>query len=144
MLLFCPACSDTLTVSRSPSSNEHPFGQNRLECRTCPYQFVLEKSYYERTYLTRKEKDDVIGGEDQWKNADEAAAQCADDECDGDRAFFYQIQIRSADEPMTTFYKPKLMPKAVLQMWKGLERELIKDCIRTIYSHLRMNKEQEL
>jgi hypothetical protein len=28
------------------------------------------------------------------------AAQC--DKCEHDRAYFYQLQIRSADEPMTT------------------------------------------
>ena len=33
------------------------------------------------------------------------AAQCKDEHCEGSRAFFYQVQIRSADEPMTTFYK---------------------------------------
>ena len=32
-------------------------------------------------------------------------AQCAREGCDGSEAFFYQVQIRSADEPMTTFYK---------------------------------------
>ena len=33
------------------------------------------------------------------------AAQCPREGCDGAQAFFYQVQIRSADEPMTTFYK---------------------------------------
>ena len=40
--------------------------------------------------------------------ADEAGggiAQCLVDECWGTRAYFYMVQIRSADEPMTTFYK---------------------------------------
>jgi DNA-directed RNA polymerase subunit M/transcription elongation factor TFIIS len=32
-------------------------------------------------------------------------AQCPREGCDGAQAFFYQVQIRSADEPMTTFYK---------------------------------------
>lgn len=32
-------------------------------------------------------------------------AQCPREGCDGSKAFFYQVQIRSADEPMTTFYK---------------------------------------
>jgi hypothetical protein len=32
-------------------------------------------------------------------------AQCPREGCDGSQAFFYQVQIRSADEPMTTFYK---------------------------------------
>lgn len=32
-------------------------------------------------------------------------AQCPREGCEGAQAFFYQVQIRSADEPMTTFYK---------------------------------------
>jgi hypothetical protein len=83
----------------------------------------------------------VLGGKDEWKNADSMPsecqnycfscirllkggtdmlfsisalklirvyfqiAQCPAEDCEGDRAFFYQLQIRSADEPMTTFYK---------------------------------------
>lgn len=33
------------------------------------------------------------------------AAQCPAEDCNGDRAYFFQLQIRSADEPMTTFLK---------------------------------------
>jgi len=32
-------------------------------------------------------------------------AQCPRESCEGTEAFYHQIQIRSADEPMTTFYK---------------------------------------
>jgi DNA-directed RNA polymerase III subunit RPC11 len=78
-----------------------------------------------RTRMKRKAVDDVLGGEDHWKHADSTTgppsgfisfiadvshfyptlthqnpAQC--DKCDHDRAYFYQLQIRSADEPMTT------------------------------------------
>ena len=31
--------------------------------------------------------------------------QCPREACDGSDATFYQVQTRSADEPMTTFYK---------------------------------------
>jgi len=75
--------------------------------------------------LDRKEVDDVLGGPDAWKNADQAdgepdrtlslsspalahpsprpAASCP--RCSHHRAYYQQLQIRSADEPMTTFYK---------------------------------------
>jgi len=83
----------------------------------------------ERTYLKRKAVDDVLGGEDSWKNVDSTEGKnsllCFSStsrtkelmsfvgcltvdcpkECGSDRAFFMQIQIRSADEPSTTFYK---------------------------------------
>ena len=49
------------------------------------------------------EVDDVLGGDDAWKNVDKTAATCP--KCDHGQAYFMQIQIRSADEPMSTFFK---------------------------------------
>lgn len=72
-----------------------------------------------RTRLKRKEVDDVLGGEETWRDADSTASQSSFfydvenantdprpvvscDKCGHARAYFYQLQIRSADEPMTT------------------------------------------
>lgn len=68
--LVCPYCSNTLTVSRSPSNDEFPSGQNRLECRTCPYQYLINQRWFERKEMKRKEVDDVLGGKDAWANVD--------------------------------------------------------------------------
>ncbi|KAF2264917.1 hypothetical protein CC78DRAFT_553236 [Lojkania enalia] len=108
MLLFCPTCSNMLRVSKLPpgdSSTEQYAGQNCFECLTCPYQFVINKRYYERKYMKKKEVEDILGGKGSWDNVDQADAMCPNDKCRNDRAYFYQLQIRSADEPMTTFYK---------------------------------------
>lgn len=79
---------------------------NKFYCPTCPYEFQISGfQMYDKTVLPRKEVDDVLGGEGAWDNVDQTAAQCPDDSCGGDRAYFFQLQIRSADEPMTTFYK---------------------------------------
>ncbi|CEH19145.1 dna-directed rna polymerase iii subunit rpc10 [Ceraceosorus bombacis] len=56
-----------------------------------------------RVRLRRKQVDDIMGGEDAWKNVDATDAPCP--KCENPKAFFLQIQIRSADEPMTTFYR---------------------------------------
>src|SRR5436190_8308825 len=72
----CPNCSNALTISRSQATTEHPQGINRFECRTCPYQYVLDRAYYERTDMKRKEVADVLGGKDEWKNADSMAGEC--------------------------------------------------------------------
>ena len=50
-----------------------------------------------------RQVDDVLGGAAAWENVDATDIKCP--KCDHDRAFFMQIQTRSADEPMTTFYK---------------------------------------
>ncbi|THH03239.1 hypothetical protein EW145_g6414 [Phellinidium pouzarii] len=54
-----------------------------------------------RERLRRKDVDDVLGGEATWRDADSTSVACP--KCDNDRAYFYQLQIRSADEPMTTY-----------------------------------------
>ncbi|KAI0008309.1 hypothetical protein F4779DRAFT_618743 [Xylariaceae sp. FL0662B] len=106
MLLFCPLCSNILTVSPSPET-----GRNRLECRTCPYQHAIEEPMYSRRYFKKKEREDVFGGPGAWDNADKTQVQCNNSGCNGKEAAFYQIQIRSADEPMTSFYKVSSHPR---------------------------------
>ncbi|OCK96015.1 uncharacterized protein K441DRAFT_633905 [Cenococcum geophilum 1.58] len=109
MLLFCPACSNMLTVSTIPHSDDpsddHLAGKNRFECRSCPYQYVLDKRYYERKMMKRKEVEDIMGGKGSWDNVDKTNVQCPNERCNNNEAFFYLLQIRSADEPMTAFYK---------------------------------------
>ncbi|KXL48426.1 MAG: hypothetical protein FE78DRAFT_142003, partial [Acidomyces sp. 'richmondensis'] len=38
-------------------------------------------------------------------NVDVTPTRCPSDTCDSQSAYFRQVQIRSADEPMTTFFK---------------------------------------
>ncbi|KAK8008888.1 DNA-directed RNA polymerase III subunit RPC10 [Apiospora marii] len=100
MLLFCPHCSNILTVSLSPDT-----GRNRLECRTCPYQHQITTPMFSRREFERKEREDVFGGPGEWDNADKTSVQCPKEGCNGNQAAYFQVQIRSADEPMTSFYK---------------------------------------
>ncbi|KAI2637664.1 hypothetical protein GGS26DRAFT_588036 [Hypomontagnella submonticulosa] len=100
MHLYCPSCFNMLTVSPSPET-----GRNRIECRTCPYQHAIEENMYTRRFYKKKEREDVFGGPGAWDNADKTKVQCNNSSCTGTEAAFYQIQIRSADEPMTSFYK---------------------------------------
>lgn len=112
---------------------------NRFECRVCPYEAPLEKNYFEKKDMKQKEVDDVFGGKEEFANADSVGskffllsplrsdmsveiyranilsffpltAQCPAESCNGERAYFFQLQIRSADEPMTTFLKVCLPP----------------------------------
>ena len=62
----------------APSDQVHA-GKNRFECRTCPYQMILDRRYYERKNMETKGAEDVLGGADSWKNVDktEGAYKCS-------------------------------------------------------------------
>lgn len=80
---------------------------NRFECGTCAYVFPISESshIFDRQYMERKQVDDMLGGKGSWDNVDQTTVLCPIDDCGGQKAYFYQLQIRSADEPMTSFYK---------------------------------------
>lgn len=50
-----------------------------------------------------QEIDSVLGGKAAWDNVDAIDVVC--NSCNHGRAYFLQVQTRSADEPMTVFYK---------------------------------------
>jgi hypothetical protein len=64
-----------LRVSKVPPGDpttEQYADQNRFECLTCPYQFIIKKRFYERKVLPLKNVDDVIGGEGAWDGVEKA------------------------------------------------------------------------
>lgn len=97
----------------------------RFFCQTCPYLFQINDKVEKKVPLQRKQVDDVLGGDEAWENVDQTegtlthwescqllreltlgtalVARCP--HCEHTKAYFMQIQIRSADEPSTTFYK---------------------------------------
>jgi DNA-directed RNA polymerase III subunit RPC11 len=92
---FCPTCGNVLLVNGDQSY--------RFFCQTCPYVHEIARPVKRKIVLQRKEVDDVLGGAEAWANVDQTDALCP--KCANDRAYFMQIQTRSADEPMTTFYR---------------------------------------
>ena len=60
----------------APSDQAHA-GKNRFECRTCPYQMILDRRYYERKNMETKGAEDVLGGADSWKNVDKTEGEHA-------------------------------------------------------------------
>ncbi|XP_065210806.1 DNA-directed RNA polymerase III subunit RPC10 [Planococcus citri] len=96
-LHFCPRCSNILTFSKVSQ-------QVRYTCNSCPYIFNLNRDIsMNRTYFKLKGIDALLGGEKAWENVDSTDERCPS--CSHPRAYFMQLQTRSADEPMTTFYK---------------------------------------
>jgi DNA-directed RNA polymerase III subunit RPC11 len=63
----------------------------------------LKGVYTSEAKIKKKQVDDVLGGDDAWENVDRTQARCP--QCSNNEAYFMQIQIRSADEPSTTFYR---------------------------------------
>lgn len=94
---FCPTCSNFLLVANTGGGGFSFF------CQTCPYVHAIVKRVSRKVVLPRKVVDDVLGGEEAWKNVDQTEADC--EKCGHNRAFYMQIQTRSADEPSTIFYK---------------------------------------
>jgi len=97
MVQFCPFCSNILFVEENSSGNL------QFTCNLCPVYFPVKKNISSRTYCQLKDIDDVLGGEEAWKNVNSTEERCP--KCSHERAYFLQLQTRSADEPMTTFYR---------------------------------------
>lgn len=72
-------------------------------CPTCPYSSQITKSVTKTSHPERKQVDDILGGAAAWENVDRTMAVCP--QCSHNEAYFLQMQLRSADEPMSVFYK---------------------------------------
>lgn len=96
MLTFCENCGNRLTISEY----SHVYG---FKCHSCPYKRIIQERIESAKYSKLKEVDDVLNDANTWKNVDQAETKCP--KCEHEKAYFMQMQIRSADEPSTTFYR---------------------------------------
>ncbi|KAJ7247131.1 transcription factor S-II-domain-containing protein [Mycena haematopus] len=97
-MLFCPSCANLLTISDASD------GFNKWICQTCPYQFPITKQHTSRTHLKTKRAGDIRDVLQELEDgASRTEVECQ--KCGHGFAYFNQLQIRSADEPMTIFYK---------------------------------------
>lgn len=96
-------CANALLTNAVPTADPCR-NQLRLECRTCTYVHIVT-TRIERPVanLPKKEVDDVLGGDASWATRDATQIDCP--KCYHPKANFFQMQTRSADEPMTTFYR---------------------------------------
>ena len=98
---FCPL-DGTLLQIQTPS-NSSSTGNSIFSCSTCPYSCDIRNNFTKTSFPDRKAVDDILGGAAAWENVDKTAAACPT--CGYHEAYFMQMQIRSADEPMSVFYK---------------------------------------
>lgn len=104
---FCPLDGTLLQImaSSSTTSSTHEASTKHIfACTTCPYSQPITIPQQQKSYPTnRKKVDDILGGASAWENVDRTSAVCPG--CSHNEAYFMQMQIRSADEPMSVFYK---------------------------------------
>lgn len=75
----------------------------RYFCQCCPYVYNIDRKISKMAPIVKKQVDDVLGGEEAWKNVAKTDATCP--KCQYMQAYFMEIQTRSADEPATLFFK---------------------------------------
>ena len=107
---FCPLDGTLLQITTSSSSaasggTPHESSTKHIfACTTCPYSQQIKRPQIQKSYPTnRKKVDDILGGASAWENVDRTMTVCP--ACNYNEAYFMQMQIRSADEPMSVFYK---------------------------------------
>ena len=68
MSFFCPHCANLLL------SNVGTSGQTVFQCQTCPYVYNIELKITKPVPLPmKKQVDDVLGSEEDWKNVDQTS-----------------------------------------------------------------------
>ncbi|KAF8107155.1 hypothetical protein N665_0126s0071 [Sinapis alba] len=90
---FCPTCGNLLR-----------YGHSQFFCSTCPYIARIERQVEikKKQLLVKKSIDPVLKKDDIPKGP-ETEAPCP--RCGHDKAYFKTMQIRSADEPESRFYR---------------------------------------
>mmetsp|Transcript_18894 Transcript_18894/g.22571 ORF Transcript_18894/g.22571 Transcript_18894/m.22571 type:complete len:115 (-) Transcript_18894:229-573(-) len=101
---FCPLDGTLLQIHTPSSADGGSTTSNSIfTCSTCPFSCDIRHNFVKATKPERKAVDDILGGASAWENVDKTAAVCPS--CSYTDAYFMQMQIRSADEPMSVFYK---------------------------------------
>jgi DNA-directed RNA polymerase III subunit RPC11 len=101
---FCPLDGTLLQIQTPSINSTSSTSRNSVfSCSTCPYSCDIKNNFIKTSHPKRKAVDDILGGAAAWENVDKTAAVCP--ACSYHKAYFMQMQIRSADEPMSVFYK---------------------------------------
>ena len=92
---FCPL-DGTLLQVRHDDMSDTSGSNGYFFCSTCPYSSPITAMVTKKTFPSRKVVDDILGGAAAWENVDRTTTPCP--ACNHNKAYFMQIQIRSADE----------------------------------------------
>ncbi|MEM0340354.1 MAG: transcription factor S [Acidilobaceae archaeon] len=101
MLRFCPKCGALMQSKREPN------GSNSLVCPRCGYsertQEPITIQVKSNARRSPKDKTLVLNSEKSLETAQTVSTVCP--KCGNDRAYFWMMQTRAADEPPTRFYR---------------------------------------
>eukprot|EP00922_Rhytidocystis_sp_ex-Travisia-forbesii_P031404 GHVS01046433.1.p1 GENE.GHVS01046433.1~~GHVS01046433.1.p1 ORF type:complete len:108 (-),score=14.43 GHVS01046433.1:175-498(-) len=92
--LFCPTCNNILLVRSHPSV--------QFYCRSCPYLLSIRNKIVSKSTVTTTKQLAKAEDKDDMSRGSKTQVVCP--ECNHQEAYFFQVQIRSGDEPMTSFF----------------------------------------
>ena len=99
-MLFCPFCGTLLLLFNGARA------ATAYRCPTCPYETPVTHNYTSvRSFCdqNRAAQNEIFDSSSELSGGQKTKVRC--EECENDEAYFIQVQMRSADEPPTTFYK---------------------------------------
>lgn len=91
-MVFCNLCLNALVP-------EICSGCTKFRCGGCPYECTVRGIFVEKEQITPAVKVE----EDEARARDRPTRQVSCPKCGERLAYYYQMQTRSADEPMTIF-----------------------------------------
>ncbi len=100
---FCPKCNSIMLPTKTDD------GTVKLKCRSCNYSIELEKESVEKYKIkkeikhTPRDKTVVIEDADAVQPMPTVKVTCP--KCNHNKAVYWQLQTRSADEGSTIFYR---------------------------------------
>ena len=94
---FCPICGNLLFIKHDRDESV-----NALFCKTCVYYQRIIKPLKIKAKLVAKKIDDIVTDQ-PWGPTTTQGGKCG--KCGHPNAYFKELQIRSADEGATLFFK---------------------------------------
>jgi len=101
---FCPNCHNLLEIKFRYGERGGP-DQWLRKCSTCPYVYPIKSKHRYVVHIFQDDEDDIDIVETSKADEHRQRTEILCPKCNHNEAFFYQMQTRSADEPMTTFYE---------------------------------------
>ena len=120
---FCNYCGSLLCLSTSQFITRESIYQSsniQMQCIQCNQRYRESKALSNTGFVPLRQilKAEIIRDSEQWANASTTTERCP--KCSNEKAYYLQVQTRSADEPMTTYYRCTKCAHNWSERWKSL------------------------